>query len=107
MWDEDHVHAHAVLFLPQRQTITPDTVHTAWSQALNSTSTLLAARQTEIEPPREGVEAVLGYHTKAEQTMKLLTHPETGKFDPSFFSVYSEQTAGKHLHRLARFFDLS
>lgn len=96
-----NVHAHGVLFLPQRESVTPEQLYRAWSQALTSTNAFVTARDLTIEGPRTGLEEALQYTTKAEQPSKM-TDPETGGFDANFFTVYSDQTRRKHMHRLVR-----
>lgn len=97
-----NVHAHAVLFLPQRESITAGQLYSTWAQSLG-TNTAVYARDLTLEPPYGELKDALRYTTKAEQPLKMmLFDPETGDFDPSLFSAYSEQTAGKHLHRFER-----
>lgn len=99
-----NIHAHTILFLPQRQIVTAEQLHMSWSQTLGTNATI-TARNVELEPARH-LEATLRYYTKAEQPIKMLTEPGTERFDTTLFAAYSEQTAGKHLHRLATFHDL-
>lgn len=101
-----NVHAHALLFLPQRQIVTAEELYTTWSQAVSSTDSPITLRDLTLEPPHSDFLAAFEYSTKAEQPLKLLADPDTGAFNPTFFNSYSDQTAGKHMHRLARFHDL-
>lgn len=87
-----NVHAHAVLFLPQRQSITEEQVYDTWSQSLQGGT--VCARDARLEQP-DHLQAALTYWTKQENLPKLLS-------DPRFFGVYSEQTAGRQLHRFHR-----
>lgn len=87
MWA--NVHSHAVLFLPQRQTVTEDHLRTVWTQA--TAATAVTARGLLLEPA-DSLEGALTYWSKAENTAALTT-------SWPFFSAYADQTAGKQLHR--------
>jgi hypothetical protein len=96
-----NVHAHACLFLPQRQDITAERLYGTWAEVITSTARVIAPRVIKLGPPEESLERALRYSTKAEELDKLLHDPDTGQFEPSFcfFEAYSRQTARKHMHR--------
>lgn len=95
---EANLHAHAVLFLPQRQRVTQEELYTTWSEALWSSTTGVTARSLKLELP-DDFGGALSYWTKAEDSLALLTDPLTQEIDTTFFATYSEQLTGKQMHR--------
>jgi Replication protein len=83
-----NVHAHAVLFLPQRRNITEEQVYSTWSESLQGAT--VCAGDARLEQPNH-LESAFTYWTKQENLPKLLS-------EPSFFAAYSEQTAVRQLH---------